>query len=203
MPALAHWTSPPGTSLCDYVHLTGISPCNRIQSFSVQTHPIPMNMNRTITDGDMHHPTLRCKEVKRKRINIADRHQERLAKRSSVIRRELPSMKQMIKNGIVICSKIRIYQIIKQDSMTPSSRKNVMITVIYKKGDPTKPENYRPICTLPVLYKLFSMMVHNRPYAKLDSYQFPVQAGFRKQIRSTNHLHDVQTCWPKKQTKEN
>ena len=27
--------------------------------------------------------------------------------------------------------------------MAPSSRKKVMITVIYKKGDPTKPENYR------------------------------------------------------------
>ena len=43
--------------------------------------------------------------------------------------------------------------IIKQDSITPRSWKNVMITVICKnKGDPTKEENCRPICTLPMLY---------------------------------------------------
>ena len=30
-------------------------------------------------------------------------------------------------------------------------KKKVMITVIYKKGDPTKPGNCRPICSLPQL----------------------------------------------------
>ena len=77
--------------------------------------------------------------------------------------------------------------IIKQDSMTPSARKKVMIKVIFKKGDPSKPENYRPIYTLPMYYRLFFTMLHNRLFDKLDSNQFPDQGGFRKQFQTTDH----------------
>ena len=42
--------------------------------------------------------------------------------------------------------------IIEQGSMTPSSWKRPMITVIYTREDPTTPENHRPICSFPVLY---------------------------------------------------
>ena len=38
--------------------------------------------------------------------------------------------------------------IIKQNSMTPSSWKKVMVTVIYQKGDATKQGNCKPICSL-------------------------------------------------------
>ena len=62
--------------------------------------------------------------------------------------------------------------------MIPSSWKNVMVTVIYKKGDPTKPENCCPTCSFPVLHNLFSTMLYERLYAKLNSCQFPDQAGF-------------------------
>ena len=70
--------------------------------------------------------------------------------------------------------------IIKQDSMTHSSWKKVMITVIYKKGDP---ENCGPFRPHPQLYKLFSTMILNRLYVKLDSYQLHDKAGFRKKTR--------------------
>ena len=46
--------------------------------------------------------------------------------------------------------------------------KKALITVIYKKGDVTNPENYRPICGLRQLYKLFSTMLCNRLFAVLD-----------------------------------
>ena len=52
--------------------------------------------------------------------------------------------------------------IINQDSMAPGAWKTVMIKVIYRKGDPTKSENYRPVCTLPALYILFSTVICNR-----------------------------------------
>ena len=39
--------------------------------------------------------------------------------------------------------------IIKQNSMAPNSWNKALITVIYKKGDVTNPENSRPICGLP------------------------------------------------------
>ena len=39
----------------------------------------------------------------------------------------------------------------KQNSIAPSSCLKVVIKVICKNGDPTKPEHYRPVCTLPTL----------------------------------------------------
>ena len=70
-----------------------------------------------------------------------------------------------------------------------------MITVIHKKGDPTTPENYRPICSLPKLYKLFFTTIYNRLYAKLDSDLFLDQAGLRENP-DDGSSYDVQTCCP-------
>ena len=63
-----------------------------------------------------------------------------------------------------------------------------MITMSHKKGDVTNPKNYKPICGLPQLHKLFSTMLMNRLYAELDRYQCPDQAGFRKTFQTTVHL---------------
>ena len=41
-----------------------------------------------------------------------------------------------------------------------------MKKVIYKKGNVEEVGNYRPICTLPALYKLFSTIIYNRLYVK-------------------------------------
>ena len=62
-----------------------------------------------------------------------------------------------------------------------------MITVIYKKGDATKPENYRPICGRGQLYKLFSAMTYSRLHGELDLYQCPDQQGSGK-IQTADHL---------------
>ena len=78
---------------------------------------------------------------------------------------------------------------IKQNSMAPSSWEKVMITLIHKKGDPTNPENYRPICSVPAtLQGCLPQCTHNRHYAELDRYQCPDQAGFRKTFQTTDHL---------------
>ena len=78
--------------------------------------------------------------------------------------------------------------IIKQNSMAPSLWNKGMITVIYKTGDATKPENYRPICGLAQHYQLFSTMLYNRLYAVLDWYHCASQAAFRNTYHTTDHL---------------
>ena len=47
-------------------------------------------------------------------------------------------------------------EIIKQNEFTPEAWKKVRIKVIHKKGDVENVSNYRPICSLPALYELFS-----------------------------------------------
>ena len=56
------------------------------------------------------------------------------------------------------------------------------IKVIYKKGDVEEAGNCRPICTLPAVYKLFSTLLYNRLYSRLDRGQPDDQGGFRRSL---------------------
>ena len=48
--------------------------------------------------------------------------------------------------------------------------------------------NYRPICSLPAMYKLFSTILYGRLYPMLDQKQAEDQAGFRKTYQTTDHF---------------
>ena len=48
--------------------------------------------------------------------------------------------------------------------------------------------NYRPICSLLAMYKLFSTILYGRLYPMLDQTQAEDQAGFRKTYQTTDHL---------------
>ena len=62
------------------------------------------------------------------------------------------------------------------------------IKVIHKKGDVENVSNYRPICSLLALYKLFSTILYGRLYPVLDQKQAEDQAGFRKSYQTTDHF---------------
>ena len=79
-------------------------------------------------------------------------------------------------------------EIIKRNNFTPEEWKKVKIKVIYKKGDVEDVSNYRPICSLPAMYKLFSTILYGRLYPMLDQNQAEDQAGFRKTYQTTDHL---------------
>ena len=79
-------------------------------------------------------------------------------------------------------------EIIKRNELTPEHWKKVKIRVLLKKGDVENVSNYRPICSLPALYKLFSTILYGRLYPMLDQNQAEDQAGFRKTYQTTDHL---------------
>ena len=66
--------------------------------------------------------------------------------------------------------------------------KRVKIRVIHKKGDEENMSNYRPICSLLALYKLFSTILYGRFFPMLDQKQAEDQAGFGKTYQTTDHL---------------
>ena len=79
-------------------------------------------------------------------------------------------------------------EIIKRNNFTPDEWKKVKIKVIHKKGDVENVSNYRPICSLPAMYKLFSTILYGRLFPMLDQKQAEDQAGFRKTYQTTDHL---------------
>ena len=79
-------------------------------------------------------------------------------------------------------------EIIKRNNFTPDEWKKVRIKVIHKKGDVENVSNYRPICSLPAMYKLFSAILYGRLYPMLDQKQAEDQVGFRKTYQTTDHL---------------
>ena len=70
----------------------------------------------------------------------------------------------------------------------PAAWKHSVISVIFKSGDPTLPQNYRPICIIPLLYKLFSKLLYRRLYPILDRAQCNDQAGFRHKFSTVDHM---------------
>ena len=75
-----------------------------------------------------------------------------------------------------------------QEDFTPKSWRKIRIQVIHKKGDREDPGNYRPICGLPILYKLFATVLYVRLAPSLHKVQPPDQAGFRPKHRCEDHL---------------
>lgn len=63
-----------------------------------------------------------------------------------------------------------------------------IVTLLYKKGDPTDLKNYRPISLQQAIYKVFAKLILNRIAGTLDSNQPREQAGFRRTYSTIDHI---------------
>ncbi|KAE9413922.1 hypothetical protein Angca_009152, partial [Angiostrongylus cantonensis] len=66
-----------------------------------------------------------------------------------------------------------------------------VLVLLFKKGDLHDVGNYRPICLLSVVYKLFTRVILNRIDTTLDECQPCEQAGFRKGFSTMDHIHTM------------
>lgn len=81
-----------------------------------------------------------------------------------------------------------IFNYILKNEKIPDDWLKSTIILLYKKGDKSEINNYRPISSIPHLYKLFMKIILNRLQDKMDEYQSVDQAGFRKHYSTTDHL---------------
>jgi len=70
----------------------------------------------------------------------------------------------------------------------PSTWRSSRLVVIFKKGDPALPSNYRPIAIVPILYKLFSRMLCGRIKSSITGQQSVDQAAYRNGFSTEDHL---------------
>ena len=81
-------------------------------------------------------------------------------------------------------------EVLSSSALPPDWRKSRLI-VLFKKGDPKLPSNYRPIAILPLLYKLFSRMLCARLEERIIGQQSVDQAAYRKGYSTDDHLLTV------------
>ncbi|KAK6744007.1 hypothetical protein RB195_010982 [Necator americanus] len=73
----------------------------------------------------------------------------------------------------------------------PDQWKTSRTVLIHKKGDREDLRNYRPICLLSVLYKVFTKIILTRISRTLDEVQPQEQAGFRQGFSCLDHIQTV------------
>ncbi|KAK6732754.1 hypothetical protein RB195_016862 [Necator americanus] len=92
---------------------------------------------------------------------------------------------------VLINTLARLFTRYLSECKVPKQWKTSKTVLLYKKGDPHDIGNYRPICLLSVIYKLFTRVILNRIERVLDEGQPCEQAGFRKGFSTIDHIHTV------------
>ncbi|KAK6730827.1 hypothetical protein RB195_007348 [Necator americanus] len=92
---------------------------------------------------------------------------------------------------VLINTLARLFTRYLSECKVPKQWKTSKTMLLYKKGDPHDIGNYRPICLLSVIYKLFTRVILNRIEKVLDEGQPCEQAGFRKGFSTIDQIHTV------------
>ncbi|KAK6757367.1 hypothetical protein RB195_015285 [Necator americanus] len=92
---------------------------------------------------------------------------------------------------VLINTLARLFARYLSECKVPKQWKTSKTVLLYKKGDPHDIGNYRSICLLSVIYKLFTTVILNRIEKVLDEGQPCEQAGFRKGFSTIDHIHTV------------
>ena len=71
-----------------------------------------------------------------------------------------------------------LFNLILRTSSFPEKWKKATVTPIFKKGDPSMIQNYRPICLLCNFVKIFESILYVRIYSSIKSYLTTFQHGF-------------------------
>lgn len=91
---------------------------------------------------------------------------------------------------IIAPSLTKIFNLSITTSIFPAAWKLGRVTSLFKKGDPTNPNNYRPITVLSTVSKILERLIHNQVYNYLQENNLLTskQYGFRPKL-STRELH--------------
>ena len=79
-------------------------------------------------------------------------------------------------------------EVLKGSETPPQKWKESVVRVLYKSGPSNAAANYRPITIIPLLYKLFAILLLNRIEPTIEKQQSTDQAAYRKGYSTDDHL---------------
>jgi hypothetical protein len=87
-----------------------------------------------------------------------------------------------------------IFNHLLDNSVVPDQWSATLITLLFKKGDPTLWGNYRPIAVVQLLSKVYAMIMHHRlsAWTESEGVREPAQTGFRPHHATTHHAFVLQ-----------
>ncbi|CAG5054997.1 unnamed protein product [Parnassius apollo] len=85
----------------------------------------------------------------------------------------------------------KLFNSVLHGGTTPEAWSRSAVVLLFKKGDNALLKNYRPISLLSRVYVLFSRVITNRLARRLNDFQPPEQAGFRKGFSTIDHIHTL------------
>ena len=84
-----------------------------------------------------------------------------------------------------------------RDGYFPDKLKRADITPVFKKDDPTKAKNYRPVSVLPGVSKIFERLMHKQISFYIDQFLSPYMCGYRKGFSTQHALLSLIEKWKK------
>ena len=84
-----------------------------------------------------------------------------------------------------------------RDGYFPDKLKRADITPVFKKDDPTKAKNYRPVSVLPEVSKIFERIIQKQISFYIDQFPSPYMCGYRKDFSTQHALLSLIEKWKK------
>ncbi|KAE9413334.1 hypothetical protein Angca_005296, partial [Angiostrongylus cantonensis] len=95
------------------------------------------------------------------------------------------------RSPVLVSTLAWLFSLYLSECKVPTQWKTSRTVFLFKKGDLQDIGNYRPICLLPVVYKLFTRVILNRIDRTLDEVQPCGKAGFPKGFSTMDHIHTL------------
>ena len=80
-------------------------------------------------------------------------------------------------------------------SSFPTKLKVVDVSPVFKKDNPLKTKNYRPVSVLPVVSKIFERLLHKQMSLHVDRFLSPYFCGYRKGFSTQQTLISLLQNW--------
>lgn len=109
----------------------------------------------------------------------------------------IPNRLLKIASDIVGPSLCMIFRKSVESGIFPEEWKLAKVTPVFKKGERTDVNNYRPISVVPTIAKIFEKIIHDQLYSYLNVNELlaPCQSGFRSMHSTTTALLEATNTW--------